>query len=167
MGVRNVTDRGQPDRVARFVEDLASVLVDSGVPRMSARVFACLMVAEDGRLSAAELSARLKASPAAISGAVRYLVHVQLVSRGREPGSRRDYFVVEAEAFYRSTANREGLLTQWIERLDEGAAVLGHGTPAASRVEEIREFLLFLQKEMAGMLARWDAHRRSLGRPQP
>jgi DNA-binding transcriptional regulator GbsR (MarR family) len=158
-----VTDRETAGRLARFVEDFASVTIDSGVPRMPARVFACLMVADGGRLTAAELAERLQASAAAISGAVRYLMQVRLVTRTREPGSRRDHYVVEHEVLYRATLGRDGLLLRWIDRIDEGVALLGPGTEAAGRLEEMREFLSFLLQEMSMMLERWEDHRRSLG----
>ena len=48
---------------------------------MPARVFAALLASDSGRLTSAELSALLKVSPAAVSGAVRYLAQVNLVSR--------------------------------------------------------------------------------------
>jgi hypothetical protein len=43
------------------------------MPRMPARVFAAVLVAEDGRRTAAELADQLGVSPAAISGAVPIL----------------------------------------------------------------------------------------------
>ena len=49
-----------------------------------------LLTEDAGYLSAADLGERLHISPAAVSGAVRYLVQIQLVRREREPGSRRD-----------------------------------------------------------------------------
>jgi DNA-binding transcriptional regulator GbsR (MarR family) len=58
--------------IARFVERFALTLLKTGLPRMPARVFAALLTAPDGRLTAAELAERLQVSPAAISGAVRY-----------------------------------------------------------------------------------------------
>ena len=155
--------------VARFVEDFASITVESGVPRMPARVFACLMVAESGRLTAAELAERLRASPAAISGAVRYLIQVRLASRTCEPGSRRDVYVVEHEVLYRAMLGRDVLLQQWIDRIDEGIVLLGPAGEPSGRLREMREFLAFLMKEMAAMAERWEQHRRTLdlapGRP--
>src|SRR5262249_61608081 len=76
--------------IAPFIERFASVLVEAGVPPMSARVFSALLVTDSGRLTAAELTELLGASPAAISGAVRYLEHVGMIGRQREPGSRPD-----------------------------------------------------------------------------
>jgi DNA-binding transcriptional regulator GbsR (MarR family) len=81
-----------PEAVSRFIERFASVLTESGVPRMPARVFIALLSSDSGRLTAAELAERVQASPAAIAGAVRYLLQVHLAIREREPGTRRDVF---------------------------------------------------------------------------
>jgi|GEM_PF-5374476 len=67
----SVPDHPRNDEaVRRFVEDFASALAEMGVPRMPARVFVALLTSDSGRLTAAELAARLRASPAAMSGAV-------------------------------------------------------------------------------------------------
>src|SRR4051812_25133042 len=94
-----MTDAGAPpprdeEAVASFVEHFAQLLVEGGMARMPSRVFARLMVTDEGRLTAAELADLLKASPAAISGAIRYLEQVDLATRRRERGSRRDYYQV-------------------------------------------------------------------------
>src|SRR6202050_144128 len=78
--------------VTRFVEDLASALMEMGVPRMPARVFAALLTTDSGRLTAAELDTKLQISPAAVSGAVRYLVQIGMARRESEAGSRRHYY---------------------------------------------------------------------------
>ena len=71
--------------VDSFVERYAADLEAAGIPRLPARVFVALLVEDAGYLSAAELAERLHISPAAVSGAVRYLIQVQLVRREREP----------------------------------------------------------------------------------
>src|SRR4051812_10240662 len=87
---------GRDERaLSRFVEEFASVLVESGVPRMPARVLARLLVTEGGALTSAELSDSLKISAAAVSGAVRYLVPLHMVRRTREPGARRETYRVD------------------------------------------------------------------------
>ena len=60
------------------------------MPRLPARVFAALLADDDGRMTAAELGEVLAVSPAAVSGAVRYLETMRMIHREREPGSRRD-----------------------------------------------------------------------------
>ena len=71
------------EAVRRFIERFALDLAEAGMARMPARVFAALLADDDGRLTAAELAELLQVSPAAISGAVRYLAQLRMVSRGR------------------------------------------------------------------------------------
>ena len=81
---------------------------------------------------AAELAAQLNVSPAAISGAVRYLIQVGLTSREREPGSRRDVFRVHEDAWY-DAAIRRGFaeLRQW-------------GTTSVANIEAFPELMTHL-----------------------
>jgi predicted transcriptional regulator len=147
--------------VARFIESFASALVDGGVPRMPARVFAALLATDDGRLTAAELAERLQVSPAAISGAVRYLTQVALVSREREPGSRRDHYRLYNDLWYEASLRREPLLTRWERAMRDGMAALGPDSPAGKRMAESVAFFEFLQEELPAVLARWRARRGS------
>lgn len=72
-------------RVSPFVERFAADLTEAGMQRMASRVFACLLASEDGALTSVELSERLQASAAAISGAVRYLAQVGMISGSATP----------------------------------------------------------------------------------
>src|SRR5499427_10427465 len=87
-GGQQVAGGGVPE----FIEKFAAVLVAAGFPPMPARVFVALLVTDSGRLTAADLAEVLRVSPAAVSGAVRYLIQVGLVHKERVPGSRRDYY---------------------------------------------------------------------------
>ena len=145
--------------VSRFVESFASAFADAGVPRMPSRVFAAILATDSGRLTAAELAELLQVSPAAISGAVRYLAQVDLVVRVREPGSRRDVYAVRDDAWYEAIVRRERLLELWARSVREGVDALGADTPAGARLSETLEFFQFLQAEMPAMLERWRASR--------
>ncbi|MEV6758956.1 MarR family transcriptional regulator [Streptomyces sp. NPDC051214] len=148
--------------VGRFVEQFAAQLVEAGMPRMPARIFAALLAADSGALTSAELGERLQVSPAAVSGAVRYLTQQHMVSREREPGSRRDIFRVHSNQWYEALANRDGILKRWENALSEGVASLGADTPAGRRLAETLAFFEFVEHELAEMLERWRVHRESL-----
>jgi DNA-binding transcriptional regulator GbsR (MarR family) len=141
--------------VARFIERFASVLVEGGVPRMPARVFAALLATDSGRLTAAELAELLQVSPAAVSGAVRYLTQVSLISREREPGTRRDVYRLHDDQWYEAIVRRESLLTRWERSILEGIDAVGADTPAGRRLSDTAAFFEFLQVEMPALLARW------------
>lgn len=148
----------------RFVERFAAELTEAGMQRMASRVFAALLASDSGSLTSAELSERLRISPAAVSGAVRYLNQVGMVSREREPGSRRDRYVLHNELWYETFTRRDQLLTRWETVLRDGAETLGTDTAAGARVAETADFFAFLQDEMHELLGRWREHRAATAR---
>ncbi len=157
---------------AGFVERFASVLTESGFPRMPARVFAALLATDSGRLTAAELAALLHVSPAAISGAVSYLVQVNLASREAKPGSRREHYRVHSEVWYEAIARKDQVLDRCERSLREGIDVVGRDTPAGGRIAETLAFFEFMQIELPAMLDRWRARKAELAvanskRPTP
>ncbi|MET9697046.1 MarR family transcriptional regulator [Streptomyces sp. NPDC006529] len=153
------------EAVNRFVERFASQLTEAGMQRMASRVFAALLASDVGAMTSAELSLALQISPAAVSGAVGYLTQVNMVSREREPGSRRDRYVLHNEFWYETFTRRDQILTLWEKTLREGAAGLGPDTPAGSRVAETAAFFEFMHGEMLDLMDRWRAHRATLDLP--
>ena len=149
-----------PAAVARFVERFALVFSEAGVPRMPARIFVGLLVSPQGQLTAAQLGEQLKVSPAAISGAVRYLTQVGLVVREREPGQRRDHYRVQNDLWYEPMTNREEQLNRWIDALGEGIAALGEASAAGQRLEETRQFFEFMRAELPQLLTKWRAYQQ-------
>ncbi|MGW4807097.1 GbsR/MarR family transcriptional regulator [Kitasatospora sp. NPDC004272] len=158
VGTDGVGQR-DPAVVGEFVERFAAVLVDAGFPRMPARVFTALLTSDSGRLTSAELGELLRVSPAAVSGAVRYLVQVDLVRREHEPGSRRDHYRIHDHVWYEATTNRDRTLARWETGLVEGIEALGPDTPAGRRLAESLEFFGFLRVELARMMDRWRTRR--------
>lgn len=151
-----------PGEVLRFIERFASNLVEGGFPRMPARVFVALLTSDSGRMSAAGVGEVLQVSPAAVSGAVRYLMQVDLVTREREPGSRRDYYRVHDDAWQDAVLRRDQVLAGWDAAVAEGVEVLGAATPAGRRLQLTREFFDFLRTQMPAMLGEWQNRRAKL-----
>ena len=143
------------EAVSKFIERFALILTEAGFPRMPARVFVGLLASESGQLTAAELAEVLAVSPAAISGAVRYLTQVALIVKEREPGSRRDHYRVLNDSWYEAAANRERQLIAWEETLREGADAVGRDSVAGRRLSESMEFFEFLRVEIPAVLDRW------------
>ena len=148
-----------PDEVSRFVEHFAAQLVEAGLPRMPARVFAALLASDTGALTSAELGEQLKISPAAVSGAVRYLAQVHMLSREREPGSRRERYRVDSDQWYEALTNREAVIKRWEDALRDGVTSLGAETPAGARLAETLAFFEFIERDVAGMMERWREYR--------
>lgn len=146
--------------VRRFVERLGSVMHAAGLPRLPSRVFAVLMADEDGTMTAAELADALAVSPAAVSGAVRYLQQVRMIRRERERGSRRDTFVVMDDAWHDMMISHELAYLPIRDAIASGiAGVGGSGTHAGARLALSVDFLEFISAEMDAIAAKWEARR--------
>ncbi|HET8681936.1 MAG TPA: MarR family transcriptional regulator [Micromonosporaceae bacterium] len=129
---------------------------------MPARVFAALIASDSGRLTAAELVEQLRVSPAAISGAVRYLVQLNLATREREPGCRRDQYRVLDDTWYQAALRRDQMVSRWESAAREGVEALGAGTPAGARIAETLAYFEFVQEEMPAILKRWQERKAQL-----
>ncbi|MFE4977116.1 helix-turn-helix domain-containing protein [Kitasatospora sp. NPDC056651] len=128
------------EAVAAYEERLTTVLMASGLNRMAARVITCLSTTDTGSLTAAELAGRLQVSPASISKAIAFLESQSLVRRERDE-RRRDRYIVDGELYYQSVIASARANDRVVEAAREGVAVLGPGTPAAVRLENIARFL--------------------------
>ncbi|WP_181802234.1 GbsR/MarR family transcriptional regulator [Streptomyces shenzhenensis] len=150
------------ETVSKFVESFAAQLVEAGMQRMPARVFAALLSSDEGALTSAELGERLRISPAAVSGAVRYLTMTHMIAREREPGSRRERYRVHGDQWYEALTNREAVIKRWETALREGVASLGPDTPAGRRMAETLAFFEFVDEEIVKMMERWRVRRDQL-----
>ncbi|MEU5164444.1 MarR family transcriptional regulator [Streptomyces sp. NPDC020875] len=145
--------------VSAFVERFAAQLAEAGMARMPARVFAAILSSDEGQLTSAELGERLQVSPAAVSSAVRYLASVNMLSREREPGSRRERYRVHSDQWYEALTSREQIIRRWEDTLRHGIASLGPDSPAGARMAETLGFFEFVEGELPKMMARWREHR--------
>jgi DNA-binding transcriptional regulator GbsR (MarR family) len=143
---------------------MAADLVEAGTQRMAARVFACLMISQEPALTSAQLAERLQVSPAAISGAVRYLAMARLLRRERQPGSRRDLYRLHTNVWYEALTGRDIFIGRWQQTMKDGMQVVAPGTLAHRRLAETAEFMDFLDQELAALLERWRERQRSAER---
>jgi len=150
-----------PAGLPEFIEKFAAVLMAAGFPPMPARVFVALLISADGRLTSAELVEQLTISPAAVSGAVRYLTGLSLVHKERVPGSRREYYRMPADIWPQVMTMRSQILVRWTALLKEGMDLVGRDTAAGERMADHAAYFEFLIAEMPALFARWEASGRS------
>lgn len=141
------------DAVERAGELLAAELAASGFPRMPARVIMALTVSAYGRLTASDLAAQLDASPAAVSGAVRYLQTLGFVRASTVPGTRKHLYALPPIPWYATTLTQDRY-GHIVEVLDAAHTELPDGG-ARERIAEMADFFRFLQTEMPLLWARW------------
>ena len=149
--------------VSAYVERFGNTLTEAGMPRLASRVFAQLLADDDGRMTAAELTGSLDVSPAAISGAVRYLTQVSLIGKERERGSRRDVYVVHTDAWHEAILRRDHLLGKLASGMQAGVdAVGGTRTSPGQRLRLSIEFLDFVAESMAVMSTEWEQRKADI-----
>ncbi|MFD9501069.1 helix-turn-helix domain-containing protein [Streptomyces sp. NPDC060035] len=133
------------EAVREYEEAFTTVLMQAGTPKMMARVMTCLYTTDAGSLTASDLVQRLQVSPASISKAIAFLESQGLVRRERDD-HRRDRYVVDDDVWYQSMIASVRANAQIIETAQQGVSILGRGTPAAARLENIARFLDFVSE---------------------
>ena len=152
--------RRDEEAMRSFVEQMARLLADFGLPRMAGRVLFAIMAADERALTAGDLATRLSVSPAAISGAVRLLIQLNMVVREPVANSRRDVYRLLDDSWYEVTLTKLTMLKSLIDIVDQGVrAAGGAATPAGARLAEMRDFYMFVRERMPQLLDEWAATR--------
>lgn len=132
-----------------FAEQFATLLAGTGLPRMSARVLACLLTSDSGSLTAADLVRRLAVSPASVSKAIGYLAGMDLVVRTTEAGGRRERYLIVDDVWLRAWQADTGAHARVAAAAQRGAGILGGETPAGARLARMGHFFEWLSAQMA------------------
>ncbi|GAA1377767.1 helix-turn-helix domain-containing protein [Streptomyces beijiangensis] len=136
------------EAVRDYEQVFTTVIMASGAPAMMSRVLACLTLTDSGSLTAAELVQRLQISPASVSKAIAYLENQGLVRRERDE-RRRERYVVDDDIWYQSMMASARSTARLVETSRQGVGILGPGTPAGVRLENIARFLDFVSENIA------------------
>ncbi|TQS28150.1 GbsR/MarR family transcriptional regulator [Microbispora sp. KK1-11] len=144
-----------PQAVLDFTESFIDLLAQQGLPRMEARVLACLYVTDSGTLTAADLVQRLHVSPASISHAVAFLEQQGMLRRERVPGARRERYVLDDEIWLRSMLASLQMNEALVAASRRGAEILGAATPAGVRFESSAELLSLVSEAFRQVLEQW------------
>ncbi|MFD7552906.1 helix-turn-helix domain-containing protein [Streptomyces sp. NPDC059578] len=131
------------EAVREYEEAFTTLLMQSGLPKMMARLLTCLYTTDAGSLTASELVQHLQVSPASISKAVAFLESQGLIRRERDEG-RRERYAVDNDVWYQSMVAAARSHAQLAETARQGVSILGPDTPAAARLESIARFVDFV-----------------------
>ncbi|MFC9659887.1 helix-turn-helix domain-containing protein [Nocardia sp. NPDC127606] len=146
-----------PRAVADFTESFTALLIEQGLPRMEARVLACLQITDSGALTAAELVARLRVSPASISNAVAFLEQQGMLRRELVPGERRERYLVDDDIWLRNLVASVQMQNSLSAMTRRGVEILGPDTPAGARFEQSAEFVAIVGAALRQAMEQWRA----------
>jgi DNA-binding transcriptional regulator GbsR (MarR family) len=138
----------------RLVEHATDAFAAQGFPRTPAAVLMALMASDEGALEAGELTARLGVSPAAVSGAVRYLTQLRMVRIGVVRGTRRHRYFLVDENWYAGSLTQPDRLAA-IALLVESALPADSSSPGAARFTEMAAFFRFLEHRLPQLFDEW------------
>jgi DNA-binding transcriptional regulator GbsR (MarR family) len=136
-------------------EQLALVLANHGMQRMTARVLATLLFTEQPTVTAVELADRLQASSGAISGAIRMLTSVGLAERVPAPASRRDHYRLRDNAWAVLFTNQNEVIRAMQAAAEAGIKATESHSVARERLTQMHDFYAFLLDEIPALLDRW------------
>lgn len=136
-------------------EQLAVVLANHGLQRMTARVLATLLFTEQTSITMGDLTETLNASAGAISGALKTLTSVGLAERVPAPASRRDHYRLRDNAWAILFTNQNETIAAMQAAADAGIAATHRHGAAFGRLTQMRNFYTFLMAELPALLDRW------------
>ncbi|KQY29026.1 GbsR/MarR family transcriptional regulator [Nocardia salmonicida] len=144
-----------PQAVQDLTESFTALLIQQGMPRMEARVLACLHITDSGALTSAELVQRLCVSPASISHAITFLEGQAMLRRERVPGGRRERYVIDDELWVRNLLAGLQMSKDLATESQRAAEILGTTTPAGARFETSAELLLLVSEAFQQAMDHW------------
>lgn len=143
-----------------FVEEMGQVLASYGMTPMAGRMWGWLLICDPPEQTAADIAEALNASRGAISGTARILAGAGFIRRTTHRGDRREWFNAQPEAL-ESFLRNAGQVYAQLRRLAERGldAIADRPAPSQARLEEMRDFLGFVEREMPAIVDRFLAER--------
>jgi len=149
----------------RYIEEVGLALESLGLPRMLGRILGALLVADPPEMSADQLATTLRASLGTISVSTRALEDLDLIERLRKPGDRKAYFRLRPGSWHRLAQERADAFVKALGVAERGLRVLDSDKPEVRRsLEEMLDFMQFIENEYSTLLARWERKLAEQGR---
>lgn len=144
--------------VSAYVEAMGDLFAQLGQARIAGRVVGWLLVCDPAHQSAADLERAIGASKASISAVTRTLLASGLVETLGVAGDRRTHFRIRPGAWTDMLVAK----LRWNDHLraaaERGLAILVEAPPERrARLEEMKRFYDFFQREFEASLGRWRA----------
>ena len=141
---------------AAFVEEMGQYLASYGMTPMAGRMWGWLLICEPPEQTAAEIADALQASRGAISGTARILTTAGMIRRTTRRGDRREYFSAPPEALDSMLTSASATYRRLREIAERGLAAMSDESPSArARLEEFRDVIAFIERELPLVIDRF------------
>ncbi len=139
----------------RFVEQMARMAEEEGLPRIAGHLLGYLLIHE-GRHSLDALAEALEVSKASVSTNARLLERVGYARRTTVPGDRRDYYEVVARPWEHMFAVVRRRMRRMRDVLAEGVEMLpAENERGRALLEEWRGFYEYMLSDMEARIEEW------------
>lgn len=147
-----------------FVEEMGRFLGSLGMTPMAGRMWGWLLICDPPEQTAAEIAEALQASRGSVSGTARILSTAGMIRRTTRSGDRREYFSAPPEALDSMLASASAIYRQMREIAERGLEATRGSSPAArARLEDFRDVMVFIEREIPAVIARFLADRAATG----
>ena len=150
-----------------YVESFGLFWEQAGLPRMTGRILSWLLICDPPHQTMHQLTEALQASKSSISTGTRMLIQMGIIERLSLPGQRRDHYRVVPDSWSHIMEEKAKRQFTELRRLSErGLALLDGASPARrQRLEEMRDYYVFMEREFPLILDHWRAHRSAVEGP--
>lgn len=145
-----------------FAERMALFFEGLGGTRIMGLIYGWLTVCEPGHQSITEMASALGVSKTSISTVVRQLEQAQMVERVAVTGSRQHHYQLRSGGWAQILRARVARLRPGAAAADYGLVHFGPDRPGQrERLQEMRDFFVFVEAEYGDVLARrWERYRK-------
>jgi DNA-binding transcriptional regulator GbsR (MarR family) len=151
----------KPTRLEQaYIEEFGLYWEQMGLPRMTGRILAWLLICDPPQQTMNDLTEALQASKSSISTGTRMLIQFGFIERVSLPGERRDYYQILSHMWSRVLAEKQNQFTLFMQLAERGLALLNEADgPRRERLEEMYDLYAFMDREYPALLERWRAGR--------
>jgi DNA-binding transcriptional regulator GbsR (MarR family) len=143
-----------------FIDHWSRILALEGLPPVTGRMWAWLLVCEPADQTAEAIAHAIGASRGAISGAARMLEPSGLILRTKRRGDRREYWRSAPDAVIRVLENKERQVRPSLVVLEDALAHLGdRSTASLRRLRETRDLYAALAASFPAIVQEFKAER--------
>ncbi|MGV3525476.1 MAG: GbsR/MarR family transcriptional regulator [Candidatus Sericytochromatia bacterium] len=151
----------QENGKAAYIEAMGSLMKSYGLPRISGRVLAALLLAEPPEQSAEQLAESLKASRGALSGALQLLEKMGYLERINRAGVRKEYFRYRSAIWPELFLQQFQAIRRFREMAEQGLELMQDAPESSQQgLNAMLSFYRFWEQEQPLILERWQAQQR-------
>ncbi|MEZ4636017.1 MAG: transcriptional regulator [Caldilineaceae bacterium] len=151
----------QPTRAElHYLEEFGLFWEQIGLPRMTGRILAWLLICDPPEQTMTDLTEALQASKSSISTGTRTLIQFGFIERISLPGERKDYYRLLPHLWSRVLGAKRNQFTDFLQLAERGLALLPESNAQRrERLAEMYDLYAFMEREYPKLLQRWEAER--------